>query len=246
MLLNTVKPLQKFIIPDILNNSSLHNCSTGYIYQVNGVDDRYYIPIEVIITRKGKIGKPRASHGQLYALPLLLPELVGTSAYESMTFIVTKDVICDVFNMDAFEFISWMAAKYILMEKNSSYCRNIVDKEFKKPFKLLIDAMFSAETVPTHVILKYETVNARKILLDRMFLLEHFSKQEMLMVHKKRDQLDQSLSAYSNAAKQHVVFEPIKKLVKTLYAQDKNAVFNNLHAETDNVLQKYKNCSYWI
>lgn len=247
MLFNELKVLQQFIVPDILNNSSLHAFSKGYIYRLDQMSPFVY-QARTIITRKGKEGKQRMNPHSFYVTPLILKSVLTSNVFEGISFVVTKDNVSNILNANTNEFVCYVLAKFSFLE-SFRYVQVHLNKTTRKTYLNLRDLSFSRDDLPIELIKKFESLNTRKHLLDELLNIEQFCRHEIqdaTMYNLAKNQLYNALQGYAALIKEKPAIAKNSKQLMDCLNADPKEVLNTLDQETKNVLQKYENCSYWF
>lgn len=243
MLYNDIKPLQQFIIPDILNKTNLLAFSKGFIVGISTVG-KYYLEITALITRKGKDGKKRKELTSFYATPLFLQE-VKDHLYPNISFIVSEDSKVNVSTLSPLDFMTWLVVKYIYLEK-FLHSKNKINTETVRNLNLIKDVLIQNHPHLETLTQKFNNIDKRKNYINHILELEQFSKDLIKNdIAIQRNQLKEAIRSYLEHA---AVVEPLVKKVddlQDLYINIDKKI-HNLKTETDNVLQKYRDRSYWI
>ena len=255
MIFNRISNLQQFIIPDILNNSGINNFSKGYIYKVSLAKDHIY-RINTFITRRGKEGKQRVSPFCFHVAPLLL---LGTdmSLYGGVSFIYTKSVINNVINIDSREFVYFIIAKFSFLE-NFNYTKHFLVKDIKRKLEKVRDEVFSKELVPNHLFQYFELVENRIKYFKYLVDIEQFCRLDIVR-DSYANSLEPALQLCSSISGSLAMLkgqkiddkkidDKYKKLVNlyTSSKEDSPVILELLKKETNHVLHKYTDNSYWI
>lgn len=248
MLFNDIKPMHSFIIPDLLNNSGLHNFSKGYIYNisVNGLN----VDTKALVTRRGKEGKPKVSQVQFSTVPFVLKELLDhKSLYKGSSFIFSCNVSQNLLNIGTFDFICWALAKYLSLA-GFTYCKHYMNKHEKQFFTAFSDSVLRNDNIPTQLLGLYAKGSPQRVnMIDHLLMIEQFSRHDVTYNLTRYNLFEESLSSYMYLVKEYEEFAKLLPKITAFYSKSKEEVTEataNIHKETNDVLQQYKNCSYWI
>ncbi len=249
MLFNDIRPLQKFIVTDVLGKPpELYKYSTGYVTRVRAknANNRPYTQVSVVLTRMGKNGKPRITRTDIYVCPLIYRELFNIDIYKNCGYILTKDVLVSVLDMTNHEFLCWA---YACMLRIDNYgARTIWPAYRTKLFKDIYRICGDYSEYNKHYINGVVgTTDKRMSFLYHLRIVETFVKKsivEEISLMNTRYLLNKHLFYLSANNKYPELTKKVKKLLA--YKDiDGDKLLTGLTLEAEDVLHEYENSGYW-
>lgn len=246
MIYEEILPVRKFIMTDVLKQSSVPKFTTGYVYHVSKHvgGQKPYLQVLAVLTRSGKTGKPRIQQKELFVAPLVLKNLFkNNNVYEGIGYILTKLDKKSVLDMSSFEFLSWSFAQILYLDRIR--VKELWPNVFDAVTNSLRDLAKNFDNTPIEVMTAItDNMEVRKHFLHRLRSANSFAKDQI-----KHDQnspllnLIESHIVNANLEENKELKEKLEYYYVTLLNEGK--LNEDLFTERENVLHEYESSGYW-